>query len=58
MPMSDQVLRATKWALHPKGDSILSKLTIEIEVEDEGAGEFLLINQPLAKVPRGIAIDP
>lgn len=55
------VLRARKWILHPDDEGTMSDFTTEIEVNDEGAGEFLVIRQPFAHTKLsagGIAIDP
>jgi hypothetical protein len=55
------VLRAMKWILHPLGQGTMSDFTTEIEVDDEGAGEFLVIRQPYAHAKLsagGVAIDP
>ena len=55
------VLRAMKWILHPAGRGTISDFTTEIEVDDEGVGEFLVIRQPYAHAKLsagGIAIDP
>jgi hypothetical protein len=50
-----------KWIMHPHDKGTMSDFTTEIEVDDEGAGEFLVIRQPFAHVKLsagGIAIDP
>lgn len=50
-----------KWILHRDNHGTMSEFATEIEVDDEGAGEFLVIRQPYAHAKLsagGIAIDP
>jgi hypothetical protein len=49
--------RITQITIVPKGESILSELATEISIDDEGAGEFIIVNQPL-RDESGIQIDP
>jgi hypothetical protein len=49
--------RITQITIVPKGESILSELATEISIDDEGAGEFIVVNQPL-RDESGIQIDP
>ena len=46
--MSDRITRATRWVIYPRAEGALSEYMTQIEIEDEGAGEFLKISQPLA----------
>lgn len=55
------VQRATKLTVLPMGDPIFSELATDIEVEDEGGGEFLIISQTSGNVNRrtnSISISP
>lgn len=53
-------LRVLKWA-HCGKEGWMSEYATNIEIEDEGAGEFLLLTQPFASTKLsngGIAITP
>lgn len=39
------ITRTIKWAIMPKNEPIFSDRTTEIEIEDEGGGEFVVISQ-------------
>ena len=54
-------LRPMSWILYPKGKGTMSDFTTEIKIDDEGAGEFLVVTQPYAHTKLsdgGIMIDP
>jgi hypothetical protein len=55
--------RTLKIAVVPEGDSISSDSVTNIEIQDEGAGEFLAVSQNLNALPnenknRMICVDP
>lgn len=53
--------RPMSWIFHPKTQGTMSDFTTCIKIDDEAAGEFLLITQPYANTKLsagGIAIDP
>ena len=53
-------LRVLKWA-HCGKEGWMSEYATNIEIEDEGAGEFLLLTQPFASAKLangGVAISP
>jgi len=52
---TEHEIRAVKWIVVPKGGMRHDEHAIEIEIDDEGAGEFVLMSGPDRP---SIAIDP
>lgn len=51
--------RITRLTLAPKGEGILSEQGTHIEIDDEGAGEFLRVHQECgAPTSKAVLINP
>lgn len=48
--MTDYITRQTAWHISKRGD-LLDDLGTEVEIQDEGAGEYVVLRQ----VPRSVA---
>jgi hypothetical protein len=44
-PLGPHVVRATRWEVARKDEPPLSEMTTHIRIDDEGAGEFVVIEQ-------------
>ena len=51
----EREIRAVKWIVVPKGGMRHDDQAIEVEIDDEGAGEFVLVSSPDGP---SVAIDP
>ena len=52
------VFRAMKWAIYPKSEGYGGDYTTEVEIQDEGGGEFVYISQPFANTSnKGLAFE-
>lgn len=57
--MSNNVIsRPTKWIVLREGQPIFAEAAIEVSIEDEAAGEFIVMEQEVNGVINKIAIDP
>ena len=59
--MDELTVRPTRWSMYPKDGASMSEHSMVFEIEDEGAGEFMVIKQPFgrADISAGeISIDP
>ena len=52
---TEHEIRAVKWIVVPKGGMRHDEQAIEIEIDDEGAGEFVRVSSPDEP---SVAIDP
>lgn len=52
------VSRPTKWIVIREGQPIFAENAIEVSIEDEAAGEFVVIEQDMNGKDNKIAIDP
>jgi hypothetical protein len=50
--------RATQYSISREGEPIYSEGTIRIDIDDEGAGEFIVLTQEATSARGGVAIDP
>lgn len=55
--MSDYSTRITKLTIVPKGEPIFSERATDVYIEDEAAGEFIIIEQHMEGYGK-VAIDP
>lgn len=57
--MKPTITRTTQLTVLPQGETIFSEMATRITIEDEAAGEFLLIVQDHSEAKPGtISIDP
>lgn len=59
--MKPYIERITKITILPEGEPIFSEMATHIEVEDEAAGEYLIVSQDVGHVdrkPNSISISP
>lgn len=59
--MKPYIERITKITILPEGEPIFSEMATHIEVEDEAAGEYLIVSQDGGHVdrkPNSISISP
>jgi hypothetical protein len=59
--MKDYIIRTLKIAILPEGESIFSERCTTIEIEDQAAGEYLVVTQQsgsTAVKEQQIEIDP
>ena len=47
--MTDYITRTTKITILPKGEPIFSELATHISIEDEAAGEYIVVEQQNGK---------
>ena len=48
----------TRLTITPNGDPIFSERGFTVEIDDEGAGEFIVVRENDAPITGGIRIDP
>lgn len=53
----DYKARITQMTITPEGEPIFSEQATQISIDDEAAGEFIVIKQPM-RTDGGIAINP
>ena len=51
------MIRTTKLTITPAGEPIFSERGFTVEIDDEGAGEFIVVRENDAAVTGGIRID-
>ena len=49
--------RVTRLLVIPEGDPLFSEMATTVEIEDEAAGEFVVVSQD-ARTDKGIVINP
>jgi hypothetical protein len=54
--MSEHEVRPIKWAIAPKGEGMFDDSAVYVTIDDEGAGEFVVV-ECLSR-DKGVAINP
>lgn len=52
------MIRTTKLTITPNGDPIFSERGFTVEIDDEAAGEFIVVRENDAPITGGIRIEP